>query len=289
MIKINIIIACLTCCLVKYSYAEELISPDTVIVSSGKLMLKGLLWRPVGNGLFPTIIFCHGSYETNDNDTRYDVIQQTSVLGPLFAKQGYLFLVLFRRGIGISKDQGENSADLMANAFKEKGQEERNKVQMRLLDTDDLQDIISGLTFLRQRNDVDAYHIAIIGHSFGGSLALIAAEHEPDLKAVVIFGAAGYSWNISPQLRTRLFNAIENINAPVMIVQAQNDYSVNPGQAIDSVMNQLGKQHVLKIYPPFGNSLTEGHNILFLSTNTWETDVFNFFVSTCRNNIAANI
>ena len=46
-------------------------------IVSGNLALKGLLWRPQVGGTFPTVIFCHGSYETND--TRYDAVQQTSV------------------------------------------------------------------------------------------------------------------------------------------------------------------------------------------------------------------
>ena len=97
-------------------------------------------------------------------------MQQTSLLGPLFAKNGYTFLVLFRRGVGLSKGQGTNSADLMTNAFKEKGPEGRNEMQVLQLETDQLQDMISGLTFLRKRKDVDTHRIAVAGHSFGGSL-----------------------------------------------------------------------------------------------------------------------
>ena len=261
-------------CLIKHLPAQNIFFPDTITVRSDEFQLKGLLWRPAGNGSFPTIIFCHGTYETKD--TRYNAIEQTSVLGPLFAKNGYLFFGLFHRGVGLSKDQGENSADLMAKALDEKGQEERNKVQLQQLQTVDRTDINSALAFLRERKDVDTNKIAIMGFSFGGSLALLIAEHDPRLKAVVIFGTAGYSWNLSPQLRTALFNAVINIKAPVMIVHAQNDYSVNPGYALDSLMNLTGKPHVLKIYPTFGNSLTEGHNIIFLSPNTWEEDVIAF-------------
>jgi len=106
--------------------------PDTVIVLSGPLRLKGLLWHPARSGVFPAVIFCHGSYETND--LRYDAVQQTSVVGTLFAKNGYVFLGLFRQGTGLSKSQGKNSADVMS---KEKGQQERNKVQMEQLQTSD--------------------------------------------------------------------------------------------------------------------------------------------------------
>jgi dienelactone hydrolase len=254
--------------------AQNQVRPDTITVLSGKLVLKGLLWHPVGKSVSPAIIFCHGSYETPDS--LYDPVEQVSVLGSLFAKEGYIFLGLFRRGTGLSKNQGQNTADLMANSFKEKGQTERNKIQIQQLKTADFEDIISGIAFLRQRKDVDTHHIAIMGHSFGGSLALLVAEHNASLKAIIIFGAAGYSWNLSPELREALINSVKKINAPIMIVHARNDYSVNAGYALDSVLNLLNKPHVLKIYPQYGRSLAEGHNIIFLSTGIWQTDVFKF-------------
>jgi dienelactone hydrolase len=254
--------------------AQVIERPDTVTVQSGSLLLKGLLWRPAAKGVFPSVIFCHGSYESRD--LRYDAVQQTSVLGSLFARSGFIFLVLFRQGTGLSKDHGESTADLMSRALKEKGQEERNRVQMHQLQTNDLQDMSSGLEFLRRRKDVDIDHIAVIGHSFGGSLALLVAEHHPGLKAVVTFGAAGFSWNVSPQLRAELINAVKKIDAPVMLIYAQNDYSLSPAYALDSVMTMTGKHHVLKIYPQYGKSSTEGHNIIFLDPDLWKEDVFKF-------------
>jgi dienelactone hydrolase len=128
----------------------------------------------------------------------------------------------------------------------------------------------------KEKKDVDTNRIAIAGHSFGGSLALLVAEYDPGIKAVVAFGAAGYSWNVSPQLRTRLSDAVKKINVPVMLVYAQNDYSLNPAYGLDSAMNLVGKQHLLKIYPQFGNSPAEGHNIIFLKTDLWKEEVFKF-------------
>lgn len=254
--------------------AQVIERPDTVTVRSGNLLLKGLLWRPAGKGVFPSVIFCHGSYESNN--LRYDAVQQTSVLGPLFARNGFIFLGLFRRGTGLSKDRGESTADLMSRALKEKGQEERNRVQMHQLHTNDLQDMSSGLEFLRQRKDVDIDHMAVIGHSFGGSLALLVAEHDPGLKAVVTFGAAGFSWNLSPQLRAESITAVKKIDVPVMLIYAQNDYSLTPAYALDSVMTMTNKHHVLKIYPQYGKSSSEGHNIIFLKPDLWKEDVFKF-------------
>src|SRR4030095_3001175 len=133
--------------------AQELIQPDTVIVRSGELALKGLLWNPSGKGPFPGIIYCHGNY--GDTETINDL-----VVGPIFAKHGYAFLFLFRRGIGLSRGQGTNIEDLMDKAFQEKGQDERNKVQLQELEKGQLQDVSAGLTFLKRRKDVDNSHIA---------------------------------------------------------------------------------------------------------------------------------
>jgi dienelactone hydrolase len=259
-----------------FLFGQNINGPDTVMVRSGNLTLKALLWTPSGRGLFPTIIYSHGSYR--DTETIKDL-----VLGPVFAKRGYLFLFLFRRGIGLSRGQGVNSADLIDQAFKEKGQELSNKVRLQQLETDQLQDMIAGFRFLTTRKNVDTNRMAVVGVSFGGSLALFLTEHEPTLKAVVAFSPAGVNWDRSPQLRLRLINAINNISVPIMIIHAANDYSINPGIVLDSVMNNLKKQHVLKIYPKFGDSPAEAHNLVNLSVSTWENDVFNFLAENLRH------
>jgi carboxymethylenebutenolidase len=276
-----ILVLLIVCSSVGVDYARDINVPDTVSVQSGKLSLKALLWRPVGMGPFATIIFSLGSYASSD--TAYDPVKDASSLGPLFAGRGYIYLALFRRGMGLSKGQGINSADLMETAFNKNGQEGRNTVQLQQLETDQLQDMMAGISYLRRRPDVDKHRMAILGHSFGGSLTLIVADHEPGLKAAIIFAGSGYSWNLSPQLRALLINAVKNIRVPVMIIHAQNDYSTTPGYALDSVMNQFNKPHELKIYPKFGNSVNEGHNFIFLGIETWEADIFSFLEKNLRS------
>jgi carboxymethylenebutenolidase len=254
--------------------AQIFSNPDTVTIQSDTLTLKGLFWHPAGNGPFPTVIFSHGNY--GPADTVYNPLLQVSLLGPIFAAKGYNYLGLFRRGVGLSVGQGQNSEDLMNSAFKEKGQEARNKMQLQLLETDHLQDMISGLRYLRNRKEVDTSRMAIIGHSFGGSLALIVAEQDPGIKAIVLFGAAGYSWDHSPRLRIRLMRAADKITAPILIIHAQNDYTTNPGYALDSTLTKYKKPHMLIIYPKFGSISSEGHNLIFLNIPTWEADVFRF-------------
>jgi dienelactone hydrolase len=278
-ILLYLIITCLA--LGETTLAQDFKPPDTISLQSGNLWLKGLLWRPIGIGPFPTIIFTLGSYPKSD--AVHDPIKDASILGPIFASKGYIYLALFRRGVGLSKDQGLNSADIMENAFKQNGQDGRNAEQLKQLETDQLQDMIAGLAYLRKRPDVDLQRMAIIGHSFGGSLSLLVAEQDPNLKAVILFGPAAGSWDNSPPLRIRLIHALENISAPVLIIHARNDYSLKPGYELDSVMNHLAKPHQLIIYPKFGNSSSEGHNMIFQNTKVWEADVLKFLRNKLRN------
>jgi dipeptidyl aminopeptidase/acylaminoacyl peptidase len=61
---------------------------------------------------------------------------------------------------------------------------------------------------------------SLAGHSFGGSLTLLAAEHDSTVRAAVAFGAAANSWDRSAEFRERLLTAVRNAAAPVMLIQA---------------------------------------------------------------------
>ena len=82
---------------ITHCFTQDTNKPDTIIVRSGNLKLRGLLWHPSTVEKLPAVIFCHGSYGTGDSI--YDVVQNISSVGPLFAKHGYIFLGLFRRGL----------------------------------------------------------------------------------------------------------------------------------------------------------------------------------------------
>jgi carboxymethylenebutenolidase len=251
--------------------------PETVEVHNGPVTLHALLWRPPGRGPFPAVLLNHGSGRTREELERLGPYEgQAGTLGPVFARHGYVFLYLFRRGVGLSADQGSNAVELMNREFAAHGQEARNELQLRLLENGEMNDAVSGLEFLRSLPKVDAHNVAVIGHSFGGSLTLLLAEREPSLRAVVIFSGAGYSWDRSAQLRARLLAAVAHITAPVFFIHAANDYSLGAGKALDARLEQVGKPHRLKIYPPVGHTVDEGHGFLYLGVSTWEPDVFAF-------------
>ena len=269
MRKIFVLVLTLTTAWATSSMARGNASgPETVAVASGALTLHGLLWRPPGAGPFPAVLFNHGSGPSSDPG-------KPAALGPVFARHGYLFLYLYRRGAGLSADQGTDSEALMNAARADTGEEGRNEVQLQLLETE-LGDVLAGVTFLGARPDVDAQRIAAAGHSFGGQLTLLLAERGPGIRAAVVFGPAAVSWTLSPKLRTRLLAAANHTDIPVLFIHAANDFSVEPGRALAAEMSRLHKPGLLKIYPAVGRSAREGHDFVYSGLSTWEPDVFTF-------------
>jgi len=262
----------LALCAAAPAAAQGPAAPETVLVASGSLTLRGVIWRPAGKGRFPAILFNHGSYRAADSA----IMTQPSSLGPLFARHGFVFFVLYRRGTGASRSEGIADGELMARAFASDGTAGRNRVQLELLNDDELRDAMTALAALRARPEVDAQRIALMGHSFGGALSLVLAARDTAVKAAVVFGPAAASWQRSPALRTRLEAAVARTTAPVMFVHASNDYSVAPGQVLAAEMQRRGKTHVLKIYPAVGRDSSDGHNVIYLSVPTWEDDVVAF-------------
>jgi len=257
--------------------------PETVLVHSGSATLHAMLWRPQGRGPFPGILLNHGSGRSREELERLGPYERNAEkLGPVFARHGYVFLYLFRRGVGLSADQGANAVVLMNSESAAHGQEARNALQLQLLENREMEDALSGLKFLRALPYVDARDVAVVGHSFGGSLTVLLAEREPSLRAVVVFSGAGYSFDRSPELRARLLAAIDHVAAPVFFIHAENDYSLSSGKVLDARREQIGKPHRLKIYPPIGHTVDDGHDFLHLGVNIWEPDVFAFLDENMR-------
>jgi dienelactone hydrolase len=229
------------------------------------------------------VLFNHGSGGADAATTAgMPITEAAERLAPLFLQHGYAFLYLFRRGQGLSADQAPFMQDVLEREEVAKGKEARQHLQFILGTTDQLDDVTAALAFLKTVPGVDPKRVAVAGHSFGGQLTLLAAERDGAVRAVVTFGAAANSWARSPELRERLLMAVGKTSAPIMLIHAANDYSTAAGIALSDELDRLHKAHVLKIYPPVGQSTDEGHNLLYLAIPQWEPDVFKFLDDNLR-------
>lgn len=150
-------------------------------------------------------------------------------------------------------------------------------MQLVLLTTDHLDDLMAGLSYLKTRPSVDPRRVALVGHSFGGRLTLLAAERDTTIRAAITFAAAAQGWSTgSAAMRERMLTALRNLKASVFLIHAANDYSTVPGEAMAAELARLRRPHQLKIYPAVGSTPAEGHDAVYTDVGTWEGDVFRF-------------
>lgn len=254
-------------------------SPEIVSFRSENLTLKGLLWRPEGKGPFPAVLYNHGSGR--------DYEKQFAALGPLFASRGYVLLAPYRRGHGLSADQGEYIGALLDRALKEKGSEERGKLMVKLLESDHLDDQLAALSYLKSLPFVEHGRIAVVGNSFGGIQSVLMAERGAGVRAAIDFAGAAQTWAHNPFMRERMLKAVRNAKVPIYFIQAENDQDLSPSRVLANEMQQLGKPHKIKIFPPFGKTAEDGHSFGYYGGEIWGLEVFTFLREAMKNVSAA--
>jgi carboxymethylenebutenolidase len=234
--------------------------PEDVTFPSGKLMLHGFLYRPEGNGPFPTILYNHGS----DHNPGLK-----PALGEFFSSRGYVFFLPHRRGHGRSPN------DSFVESLYAQGA--AGRIALHEIH---LEDQLAALAYLKRLSDVDSHRIAVAGCSYGGIQTVLAveanAEQKLGLRAAIDFAGGAESWK-SLSLRSRMVRAVRNATIPVLFIQAENDYDLGPSRTLARELEQLGKPHKLLIFPPYGNTHAEGHGVFCSqATNVWGPAVTSF-------------
>ncbi|HKA34641.1 MAG TPA: alpha/beta fold hydrolase, partial [Candidatus Binatia bacterium] len=192
------------------SYAA---TPAEVSFPSGSLTLKGFLYRPEGEGPFPTILYSHGSERRPGAKPE---------IGNYFAARGYVVFVPHRRG------HGRSPADRQIDALYDQGL--KGVVALHEVH---LEDTLAALAYLRGQSYVDARRIAAAGCSYGGIQTLLAAERASGIAAAAAFAPAAETWSRSPALQARLRRAVKGASVPILFVQAQNDWDLTPTLVLD--------------------------------------------------------
>lgn len=136
-----------------------------------------------------------------------------------------------------------------------------------------LQDLDGALGYLRHHPRVDPSRLGVVGFSFGGRLAVLAAASHADLKAVVVYYAIASYQELAKErpvperaLRTRpLAELAGAVRAPVLIHHGQADRSVpaSQGALLHAALAAAGTPSTLHLYPGadhlFNAEDTPGH------------------------------
>jgi hypothetical protein len=76
--------------------------------------------------------------------------------------------------------------------------------------------------------------------------------------------------------------SVRHSGAPIFFFQAENDYDLSPSRVLSAAMKGAGKECELKIDPPFGNSVEDGHSFGYFGGSVWAADVFRFLKKHCQ-------
>ena len=242
--------------------------PELIAFNSGDLELKGFVWKPDGSGLFPAIVWNHGSEKLPGT---------VDTVAPYFVSRGYVFLVPHRRG------QGRSPGAYIMDQLNATSGAQRSRMLVTLNEVH-FQDQLAALDYLKGLSNVDPKRLVVMGASFGGIQTMLAVERGAGYRVAVDCSGGAQSWQGSPDLRARLTNAARKARIPVFLFQAENDYDLTPNRVLSEEVRKTGKSVETKTYPAFGSGARgqEGHNFCWLGTNIWGPDVLKFIESNLR-------
>jgi len=122
-----------------------------------------------------------------------------------------------------------------------------------------LGDLAGALAFLKQLPEVDPARIGVVGFSFGGRLAVLAAAVHPEIRAAVdYYGVASFQALASrPEIggralrSTPLTERVGAIGAAILVQHGEADQTVpvEQGRLLHAALTGAGRRSLLYTYP----------------------------------------
>jgi dipeptidyl aminopeptidase/acylaminoacyl peptidase len=134
-------------------------------------------------------------------------------------------------------------------------------------------DVLAAAAYLLDQPWVDRARLVCAGYSFGGIMTMLGLARSGDFAAGVNFASAAMTWPHYPAIRDLLLARVEQIRDPVMIIQAENDYSTAPTPALAAALERRGVEHRAIVYPAVGEGPADGHVFCALGGRIWSPDV----------------
>ena len=149
-----------------YQYYTEEVSFTNSIDS---ITLSGTLTLPSTTGKFPVVIMISGSGPQNRDEE-------------LLGHKPFLVIAdhLTKKGIGVLR-------------FDDRGIAKSTGDFKSATSTDFANDVLSAVTYLKTRNDIDYKNIGLVGHSEGGLIAPMVASESKDIDFIVLLAGPGIS------------------------------------------------------------------------------------------------
>lgn len=242
-------------------YGESVQIPmvDSGTFWDSNIKLEATVYKPEGEGPFPTVIFNHGS--TGPNVIPEDYTINPWGFGKYLVDKNIALIIPMRRGRG--KSEG---------SYKE-------------LDTCDPEGVMKGLNYALQSLDatysylqnqswVDKDKLLITGNSRGGILSLVYASNHPEAFAGVINFSGGWVGDIcnigGQSQNTAIFEGVaQKLKVPTLFIYGRNDpyYSDTTIENFANAYEHAGGKVDFKFYQ-LGEHVS-GHKVFYKFRHLW--------------------
>lgn len=238
---------------------------------SGGRQLPGYLFKPVGAGPFPAVIYHHyhhkGLFLVGD-------VPEFEPLAKLFTSRGFILFVPDRH---IQSFEPEEFPEELQKLLKEKKDDPEIKNRL-ILERFNLigRDVSAAVHWLKERPEVDKKQIVVAG-AFGGAVqALLFAESDTEVRAFILFSPAAGTWTTTPIMQPLLRRAARDTRAPIFILNVQNEISLLPAEILGKEIERKNNLNQSKMYPPFGKENERGLRFSMQGCDIWGPDVLRF-------------
>lgn len=248
----------------------------TEFVENGKAVsLEVIIFKPLGPGPFPTLVFNHGSTGSGANPAYFKRSYTATSLAFFFNERGWLVAFPQRRGRG--KSDGQYDEGLKPNRS---GYSCTPEIALRGLERA-LQDLETVLKYLMGRSDVDSKRMLIGGQSRGGILAVVfAGDHPEHFNAVINFvgGWVGQRCSEIETINTNTFKRGAGFRRPTLWLYGENDscYGLAHSRKNFDAFIAAGGQGTFLTYSV--GTLMDGHQLIY-KPNLWREAVDSFIVN----------
>ena len=150
-------------------------APTPFVESGSAVTLEVVLYKPLGPGPYPAVMFNHGSTGNGDDPSQFRVTYTNEAIARFFAGRGWLVAFPQRRGRGASDGLYDEGFTPDRSRYSCLAVPSLAGFERALLDVD------AAASYIAARSDVDATRMLSAGTSRGGILAIVHAAERPDL------------------------------------------------------------------------------------------------------------
>jgi dienelactone hydrolase len=245
----------------------------TRFVENGKLAtLEIVIYKPPGDGPFPTLMFNHGSTGNGDNPALFNSTWSSATLARFFTDKGWLVAFPQRRGRG-------KSDGLYDEGFEENRSRYACSPALSLPGLERaLSDMDAATDYLAGRPDVDSKHMLVGGQSRGGIASVAYAGTRPTRFMGVINFVGGWVGDRcvhADAINSASFKRGAAFATPMLWLYGENDpfYKIEHSRKNFDTFVSAGGKGVFKVFSPATGQ--SGHGLVAMP-NLWLKDLTSY-------------